>query len=146
MWTEAIVALVVVVVSIGLYYAITGTPPGARIIEEDPPVDNGLGENQAKFMYFYASWCPYCKKAEQQVRSLKQLITNNGYVYGGKHVTFEEINGETDKGKKALYHIKAYPTFKIETAEKVYTLVGRPSVETFREFLQKALGSEKSTH
>lgn len=146
MWTEAIVALIIVVASIGLYYAITGTPPGARIIEQDPPTDNGLGETQAKFMFFYASWCPYCKKAEQQFKSLKQLITNNGYVYGGKHVSFDEINGETDKGKKALYGITAYPTFKIETAEKVYTLVGRPSVEVFRDFLQKALGSEKSMH
>lgn len=146
MWTEAIVALIVVVASIGLYYAITGTPPGARILEQEPPTDNGLDSNQAKFMFFYASWCPYCKTAEQQVRSLKQLITNNGYTYGGKHVAFDEINGETDKGKKALYGITAYPTFKIETAEKIYTLVGRPSVEVFRDFLQKALGQEKSMH
>jgi thiol-disulfide isomerase/thioredoxin len=146
MITELIVSIIVVLGSIGLYYWYTGTPPGARLIEQEPPVANGLDDNQAKFMFFYATWCPYCKHAQQPWASIKQFIKNSGYTYGGKTITFEEINAETDKGKSALYSIQAYPTFKIESASKLYEMSGRPNVANFREFLKKALGDEKQTH
>ena len=94
-------------------------------------------------MFFYTSWCPYCKSAKQPFYSLKQLIENARYTYGGKTVSFEEINAETDKGKAALYNIQAYPTFKVQTSTKVYEMLGKPTVANFREFLNKALGDEK---
>ena len=146
MISEIIVSLIVVLGFIGIYYLWTGTPPGSRIIEQEPPTSSGLDENQANFMFFYATWCPYCKHAQQPYHSLKQFIKNSGYTYGGKKVTFQEINAEADKGKNSLYNITAYPTFKIETSSKVYRMVGRPSVVNFREFLKKALGDEKQTH
>lgn len=145
MLTELIVSAIVVISFIGIYYLVTGTPPGARIIEQTPPV-GGLDSNQANFMFFYASWCPHCKTAQQPWHSMQQLVKNSGYTYGGKTVSFEEINAETDKGKTALYNIQGYPTFKVQTADKLFEMVGRPSVENFREFLKKALGDEKLSH
>jgi len=146
MITEIIVSLIVVIGCIGIYYAITGTPPGARIIEQQPPTSSGLDDNQANFMFFYATWCPHCKTAQQPWHSMRQLIKNSGYSYGGKTVSFEEINAETDKGKSALYNIQSYPTFKVQTKDKIYEMVGKPSVNNFREFLKKALGDEKPAH
>lgn len=146
MWSELIISAIVVTVCIGIYYLVTGKPPGARVIEQDPPIDSGLDENQAIFMFFYASWCPHCKHAEQPWASLKQLIKNESYTYGGKYVNFEEINAETNKGKSALYKITGYPTFKVVTDKKVYEMVGAPNVSNFREFLKKALGDEKTSH
>jgi thiol-disulfide isomerase/thioredoxin len=146
MWSEFVTALIVVAVLIVGYYMITGVPPGAKIIEEEPPIANGLEPTQAKFMFFYATWCPHCKHAEQPWHSFKQMVENKGYTYGGRYLNFEEINAETDKGKSALYKIKSYPTFKVEIAEKVYQMSGKPTVDNFRSFLQKTLGSEKSSH
>jgi thiol-disulfide isomerase/thioredoxin len=146
MITEIIVSLIVVIGFIGIYYAVTGTPPGARIIEQEPPTSSGLDDNQANFMFFYATWCPHCKTAQQPWHSLKQFIKNSGYSYGGKTVSFEEVNAETDKGKSALYSIMSYPTFKVQTKDKIYEMVGKPSVTNFREFLKKALGDEKPSH
>ena len=145
MITELIVSIFIVVLCIGGYYWWTGTPPGARLIEQEPPADNGLDDNQANFMFFYATWCPHCKHAQQPWRSLKQFIKNAGYKYGGKTVSFEEVNAETDKGKTALYGINAYPTFKLQTSNKLFEMVGRPTVQNFREFLKKALGDEKAS-
>jgi thiol-disulfide isomerase/thioredoxin len=145
MITELIVSAIVVIGFIGIYYWYTGTPPGARLIEQEPPMESGLDENQANFMFFYASWCPHCKVAQQPWHSLKQFIKNAGYKYGGKTVTFEEVNAETDKGKSALYSITAYPTFKLQTSDKLFEMVGKPTVENFREFLKKALGDEKAS-
>jgi thiol-disulfide isomerase/thioredoxin len=145
MIVEGIVSLLVVVLAVWGYYLWTGTPPGAKLIEQTPPVSSGLDDNQANLMFFYATWCPHCKTAQQPWRSLQQTIKNSGFKYGGKTVTFEDINAETDKGKSALYSIKGYPTFKIQTKDKLFEMVGRPSVTNFREFLKKALGDEKTS-
>jgi len=146
MLTELLVSLIVVLAFIGIYYAITGTPPGARVIEQDPPITaNGIDSGQAKFMFFYTNWCPHCKHAKDSWASLKQMVKNQKLTYGGKSITFEEINAEADKGRSALYKINAYPTFKVETDSKVYEMIGKPSVSVFRAFLEKSLGTEKSS-
>ena len=146
MIAELIISIIVVLLAILGYYTFTGTPPGARIIEQTPPTDGGLDDGQAKFMFFYATWCPHCKTAKAPWESLEQLTKNQGLTYGGKKVSFEDINAEIDKGKTALYNIAAYPTFKLQTKDKLYEMVGAPTVANFREFLKKALGDEKSTH
>jgi thiol-disulfide isomerase/thioredoxin len=144
MLTEVLVSMIVVLAFIGIYYAITGTPPGARVIEQDIPItSNGLEDHQAKFMFFYTTWCPHCTDAKEPLASFKQMVKNQKYTYGGKTISFEDINAESDKGKSALYKIGAYPTFKVETNKKVYEMIGKPSPATFRAFLTKALGPEK---
>lgn len=145
MIVEVIVSLIVVLGAIFAYYAFTGVPPGARVLQQTPPADSGLDDGQANFMFFYASWCPYCHKAQPAWKSLAQVVKNEGLTYGGKKVSFEEVNAEIDKGKAALYNIQAYPTFKLQTKDMLYEMVGAPTVPNFREFLKKALGSEKST-
>lgn len=145
MITEIIVSLIVVLIAIGTYYGITGTPPGARLVEQTPPTDGGLDDGQANFMFFYATWCPHCRHAKDPWHSFTQIVKNQNLTYGGKKVTFEEVNAEIDKGKSALYNIQAYPTFKLRTKDKLYEMIGAPTTNNFREFLSKALGSEKST-
>lgn len=145
MLAELIVSAIVVLGSIWIYYAVTGTPPGAKLIVQEPPVDSGLDEGQANLMFFYATWCPHCKTAKQPFHSLKQVIQNEALTYGGHTLTFEEVNAEVDKGKSALYNINAYPTFKLQTKDKLYEMVGAPTVTNFRAFLKKALGDEKSS-
>jgi thiol-disulfide isomerase/thioredoxin len=142
---ELIISAIVVSACIVAYYLWTGTPPGARLVEQQPPVASGLEDHQANLMFFYATWCPHCKTAQQSWHSLQQVITNSRYTYGGKTVSFEEINAETDKGKAALYNIQGYPTFKIQTSTKMYEMLGKPTVSNFREFLKKALGDEKAS-
>ena len=146
MWSELVIAILVSVALIGIYYAITGVAPGSRVIIGVPPLtSNGLDQNQAKFMFFYTTWCPHCKSAQQPWASFKQMFKTRTYTYGGKEIHFEEINAEGDRGKSALYNIKAYPTFKLETSDKLYEMIGRPTSATFRAFLISALGEEKIT-
>lgn len=142
-----IVSLIVVIGTILLYYFVFHVPPGAKLIIKPPPITtSNLEPNQAKFMFFYTTWCPHCHKAQTPWSSFKELTKNSHYTYGGKDILFEEINAEADKGKSALYQINAYPTFKLETQDKVYEMVGKPSVDTFKAFLISALGPEKITH
>ena len=143
---ELVVSLIIVLIAITGYYMFTGTPPGAKLIEQTPPSDSGLDDHQANMMFFYATWCPHCRHAKPSWQSLMQVIKNDDLTYGRKKVSFEEVNAEIDKGKTSLYNIQAYPTFKLQTKDKLYEMVGAPTVTNFREFLKKALGDEKPTH
>jgi thiol-disulfide isomerase/thioredoxin len=145
MITELIISIIVVALMIGGYYLITGTPPGAKLIVQDPPVTpSGVDETTAKFMFFYTTWCPHSRKAQTPWSSFKEMLKNSPKKYGKYSIMFEEINAESDEGKAALYQIKAYPTFKVETKDKVYEMLGAPSPATFRAFLISALGNESS--
>jgi thiol-disulfide isomerase/thioredoxin len=140
-----IVALLVVAVSIGTYYGVSGIMPGSKLVVSEPPVTpSGTGPNEATFMLFYTTWCPWSKKAQQPWASFKESLKNNPKKYGGKTIVFEEINADDDVGKTALYQVKAYPTFKLQTDKKVYEMLGKPSVPAFRAFLINALGNESS--
>lgn len=148
--TALIVSTLVVLTVILGTYLITGIWPGAKIIQQRPIAqdrptkDTAIEPGVVKFLFFFASWCPHCKDAEPEVKSLKQLISTKNYTYGGHRVVFEDVNAYADKGKAALYKVKAYPTFKIETADKMYEMSGRGTVANFRAFLVAALGPEKS--
>lgn len=140
------ITLVVVTAAIVIYYLVWGIMPGASVmsVTEPPMTNNGLEENQAKFMFFYTTWCPWSKKAQQPWASLKEVHKNTPKKYGTTTVVFEEVNAENETGKAALYGIKGYPTFKLETKDKVYEMLGKPSVAAFRAFLITVLGKESS--
>jgi len=138
------IALLLVTISILGYYLVTQTWPGSRLLISKPPVSGSVDDNTAKFMFFYTTWCPWSKKAQAPWSSFKEQHKNTQYTYGGKTVVFEDINADSDKGKTALYQIKGYPTFKLETNDKVFEMKGVPTTESFRDFLKKTLGAEKT--
>ena len=140
------VTLVVVVSAIGIYYLVKGILPGASVgaVTEPPTSTNGLDQNQAKFMFFYTTWCPWSKKAQQPWASLKELHKNTPKTYAGNTVIFEEVNAENEEGKAALYGVKAYPTFKLETKDKVYEMLGKPTTANFQTFIKTVLDKKSS--
>ncbi len=135
------VVLVVVGIGVALFRWKKGFYPASTMIIEDPPIQhNGLEAGQARFMMFYTTWCPWCKKAQAPWRSFQQQVTNMKTKYGGHRILFETINAEVDKGKSALYKIAAYPTIKVETTEKVVQFQGVPDPMNFDAFLRAVLG------
>ena len=142
----AIVVVVTFLVIVGVWRLYLGYYPGSKWIIEDPPIThNGLDGGQARFMFFYTTWCPWSTKAWGPWKTFKQQLKNNPSLYGGKEIIFEEVNAEADKGKAALYNVKAYPTFKVETTDKVFLLQAVPDPLTFDTFLIGTLG-KKTAH
>lgn len=141
-----IVVLVVSTLVILLFRWQRGFYPGSKLIVEDTPVEiNGVEPTQAKFYFFYTTWCPWSKKAWKPWASFKQMLKDTPSQYGGYDILLEEVNAEADKGKAGLYRINAYPSFKLVTQKKVYTMKGVPDPLAFDAFLQSALG-EKVPH
>jgi thiol-disulfide isomerase/thioredoxin len=123
-----------------------GYYPGSSYVVEEPPVTrNGLEEGQAKFMFFYTTWCPWSHKAWPKWKSFKQLMENKPQTYGNQKIIFEEIDCEADKSKAALYKISGYPTFKLATIKQTYVFQGPPDLLTFDVFLKACLGEKSST-
>ena len=145
-WMSLAIVLGILGITIGIYRLITGNFPASKLIIEDPPLEhNGLEPQQARFMFFYTSWCPWCKSATAPWKSFQQQLKNNPATYGGYTVSFEDINAEANKGKASLYKIQAYPTFKLETHNKVIELKAVPDPLNFDAFLKAALGEKVSS-
>jgi thiol-disulfide isomerase/thioredoxin len=139
-----VIAIVVVVAFIWIYNAATGVMPGAKLVLAPPAgiQPSGIEENVAKFMFFYTTWCPYSRKAEDPWKSFQQVLKNTPRNYGGMTIHFEDVNAENQTGKAALYGITHYPTFKIQTKDSVYEFVGAPTVNNFRTALINTFGQE----
>ena len=59
-----LVVLICVTGFVLVYKWHSGIYPGSKLIITDPPIEhNGLEPSQAKFMFFYTTWCPHCKHA-----------------------------------------------------------------------------------
>jgi hypothetical protein len=143
---EALIVVITFVVIVLAYRFFAGYYPGSKFIIEEPPLEkNGLDSDQARLMFFYTSWCPWSTKARAPWNSFKQMLTNTPVKYGGKTVLFEEINAESDKGKAALYRVVEYPTFKLETNDKLFLFKAIPDPVTFEAFLTSALGQKNSS-
>ena len=134
----AITAAAVTITVLGVMYMWNKHPPGARMMQMGGDSDDESSDNP-KLMFFYTTWCPHCHAAQPKWKSLKEVKR----TYGGKKITFEEIDCDADKGKAAMYQIKGYPTFKLETHNKVYQFEGKPDVPSLRALLTSALGEEK---
>jgi thiol-disulfide isomerase/thioredoxin len=134
----AITAAAVTITVLGVMFLWNHYPPGARMMQMGGESDDEGSENP-KLMFFYTTWCPHCHKAQPVWKSLKGVKRS----YGGKKINFEEIDCDADKGKAAMYKIEGYPTFKLETRDKVYQFKGKPDVPSLRAFLTTALGEEK---
>jgi thiol-disulfide isomerase/thioredoxin len=143
LFTSLIIVLCVFGLIVGIYNFFTGNFPASKLIITDPPIEhNGLEPKQARFMFFFTSWCPHCKTAEPLWRSFKQELKNNPVTYGDFDVDMEEINVEANTSKSALYKVKAYPSFKLETSKKVFEMTGIPNITNFNNFLVSALGKK----
>ena len=145
-WISLVVVLAISLLIIFLYKFLYGNYPASKLIITDPPIEhNGLEPSQAKFMFFYTTWCPYCTKAQKPWRDFKKQLKDRPMKYGNYTIMFEEIDAEKDKSKAALYKITEYPVFKVETHKKVIEMKGVPDPLNFNQFLISALGNKSST-
>ena len=116
-----------------------GAPPGA------PPGAQSQGHTSGtpRFLMFYASWCPWSKKAKAQWDAFKNESQRFPVTFGGQTVTLEDIDGEVHKDMIRDYKITEYPTFKLVSRTGEVTMEGYPSPSKFRDFLTKNLGPEE---
>jgi thiol-disulfide isomerase/thioredoxin len=113
----------------------------------DPDTDIGAKPNpdlkNPRFLFFYASWCPWSKKAKKHWDALRAEMERYPVTFGGQQVTLEDIDGDIHRDMVREFKIREYPTFKLVSKKDEVTMEGYPSIESFREFLVKNLGREE---
>lgn len=131
---------------IGLYYAVRGVMPAARMIISEPPPEDRHTSSTPTFMFFYTTWCPHSQDAQAPWSSFKQYLkeyTNNPEHSQIYPINFEEIDADAQKDKAVMYKVNAYPCFKLKTKDKVYEFIGKPSTPAFRAFLNRVLNTSQ---
>jgi thiol-disulfide isomerase/thioredoxin len=102
----------------------------------------GDGTDEVTFYFFYTTWCGWSKKARPQWNELKRMFENRKVTYGGKRVKLVEIDAETNADMTNRFHVKGYPSFRLQAPDQVFEYNGPPSVDKFRDFLTRTLGYE----
>lgn len=97
----------------------------------------------ARFLFFFAPWCPWSRKAKVQWDAFTTEVKRYPATYGGKRVSLETINGDQSPDMVKAYNITAYPTFKLVTSDGVTEMNAHPSPDGFKTLMIKTLGPEE---
>ena len=91
------------------------------------------GEKTCEFIYFYTTWCPYCKQTMpvwQEFASQWNGKTKNGYM-----IITSELDCDQNEAVANKYNVQGYPTIKCIMNGKVTDFDAKPTVDTLNQFL-----------
>ncbi len=129
-WFVILIVPLVFVLSCVNLYADKSKRPGEEIKEIVGEVkwhgfDEGvvLGKMKGKkiFVYFWAQWCPFCKKMDKETLKKPSVVSylNNNFI---------SIKVDSDKERKTAskYFVRGFPTswFLTKNGEKISSLPG----------------------
>jgi len=94
-------------------------------------------KSDAEIIFFFADWCPHCKKAKPYWEEVRQSYS--GKVVNGYTLVFTEVDcsKETDEMKQitAEYEIEGYPTIKLVKDGQVIEYDAKPNKDTLEKFI-----------
>ena len=120
-------------------------------MEHNTQSDNpGQNIRTAEVLFFYADWCPHCKKVKDPAGSSMwdKLITServkdgtiiNGYAI--KYVAKDCTNNKDPETQEALdkYKVEGFPTFKIALGKEIIEFDAKPELDTLERFILTTL-------
>ena len=112
---------------------------------------SNIADREATVLFFYADWCPHCKKVKEpsgssiwdKIQTNEKVGNNmivNGYVikYKGVNCT-DNKNPETQKALDK-YKVEGFPTFKIaKGTSEIIEFDAKPEVESLERFILTTL-------
>jgi len=104
-------------------------------------VEAQTSSSDAELIFFFADWCPHCKKAKPHWEEVKQSYS--GKVMNGYTLTFTEVDcsKETDEMKQITteYEIEGYPTIKLIKDGQVIEYDAKPDKDTLEKFINTVI-------
>jgi thiol-disulfide isomerase/thioredoxin len=85
----------------------------ADVIEFSDVANNNARKKEAHVIFFFADWCPHCKKAKPEWEQFKEEY--DGKVINEHIISCQSVDCTNDKDQKtaaqiAQYKIDSYPT------------------------------------
>lgn len=100
-----------------------------------------MPEKTAELLLFHTEWCPHCKKAMPDWKSLKSEY--EGKQINGYKLVFTEHNctNESEEIEELLekYKIEGYPTIKLLKDNQIIEYDAKPTKSTILQFLNTVL-------
>jgi thiol-disulfide isomerase/thioredoxin len=131
------IAIAVLLSVIGYVVYLYSRPKLLTQINGDSVDDQQTSNADAEVIFFFADWCPHCKKAKPHWEEVKQSYS--GKVVNGYTLVFTEVDcsKETDEMKKitAEYEIEGYPTIKLVKDGQIIEYDAKPEKDTLEKFI-----------
>lgn len=102
-----------------------------ELVDSVTNTSDGVTKN-CEMIYFYTTWCPFCKKARPEWDAFKEEWAGkkiNGYL-----ITFTEVDCDVNEASANKYDVKSYPTIKLVKDGQVYDFDARPTTDALTQF------------
>lgn len=99
------------------------------------------GEKQAELLFFFADWCPHCKKAKPIVDEIKNKYDKRTINSHTINVTYVDCTNETQESKRLLeqYDVEGFPTIFLKIGKNVTKYEESPSKDELSNFIEKII-------
>ena len=107
----------------------------------------GISQKNVEVMFFFADWCPHCKKAKPHWNALKNSDTvGTGKVVNGYSILYTEVDCTNDKDpavqeKLNKFKVEGFPTIKLIKGNEVIEFDAQPETETLEQFILTSLNN-----
>ena len=88
-------------------------------------------------LHFWATWCPYCKKARPEWNKFKSMYENK--TIKGHKLEFVEIDCDKDEATATQFKVESYPTIKLVKGGSIIEYDAKPKFETLKVFVESSL-------
>jgi len=131
------IAVAVLLSVVGYVIYLYSRPKLLTQINGDSVEDQQTSNADAELIFFFADWCPHCKKATPHWEEVKSSYS--GKIINGYTLVFTEVDcsKETDEMKKttAEYEIEGYPTIKLVKDGQIIEYDAKPEKDTLEKFI-----------
>jgi thiol-disulfide isomerase/thioredoxin len=124
--TKASILMVVVMLPIVFYLF-------RRSFSKTPKADE---PKVCELLYFYTSWCPYCKKSSVEWNKFKSEWHHK--KMDGYELIFKEVDCDINESLATKYNITTYPSIKLIKDESIIDFDAKPTVDTLTRFLMSS--------
>jgi thiol-disulfide isomerase/thioredoxin len=93
----------------------------------------------AQIIFFYAQWCPHCKKARPEWDKFSAKW--NKQSLGGVTVVVSDVDCDADEPTANKYDITGYPTVKCILNQKIAEFDGAVEADALELFLRTCIES-----
>ena len=97
-----------------------------------------------KVFYFYADWCPHCKKANEHWSKIKNdQEIGDGTAVNGYYMEYIGIDCTDEKDEEAAkflskYKVEGFPTIKLVKGTDVVEFDAKPDYDILKHFIKSA--------
>ena len=141
--TILISVVVIIIFAIVAYYTydyyIKNTINPSYVPNNEYSDESASLEDTADLYYFYADWCPHCKKAKPIINKLKEYLISKNNEINNIQVNVIEVDGTKEKELSDKYKVEGYPTIKLVHGNTIIEYDANPDLDILKEFLHTSL-------